>query len=1113
MITLEPTLTANALTVLKKRYLRKDEHGNPVETPADMFWRVASNVAQAERLYGPEDQVEFWAKAFHELMVSLDFLPNSPTLMNAGRRLQQLSACFVLPIEDSMISIFEGIKNTALIHQSGGGTGFSFSRLRPKNDVVQSTKGVSSGPVSFMKVFDAATEAIKQGGTRRGANMAILRVDHPDILEFITAKDKDGILPNFNLSVGITREFMQALADDADYPLINPRNRQETGRLKAREVFDLITQMAWKNGEPGVIFLDRINEANPTPHLGEIESTNPCITGDTWIMTADGARQVKDLVGRPFTAIVNGAEWPSEGFFSTGTKPVYRLTTLEGFSLRLTAEHPLMRVTSLTRYRLETEWTEVQHLRPGDKIVIHNHRSLLGWEGPHTEEEGYLMGFYLGDGTRKQGRITLSSWGETEGVKAVRDEVYRYAQKLPHRADFAGWTAVRGRGEYRLTLTALRQLADELGLGNGKAITPQMEQASADFYRGLLRGLFDSDGSVQGSQERGGSVRLAQSDLEMLRAVQRMLLRLGIASTIYQNRRQETTREMPDGKGGTQEYLTKAQHELVIANDNLRYFYERVGFSDTDKARKLAQLLDAYQREINRERFVVTIAEIVADGAETVYDVRIPGINAFDANGLVVHNCGEQPLLPYESCNLGSINLAHMVANGSVDWAKLRQAVKVAIRFLDDVIDMNRYPLPQIEDMTKANRKVGLGVMGFAEMLIQLGIPYDSEQAVETAEAVMRTIQETAWKASAALAKERGAFPSFKGSRLDRPGAPPVRNATVTTIAPTGSISIIAGCSSGIEPLFALVYTRNVLDNTALPEANPLFERIAHERGFYSAELMEAIAQRGGVRGLDSVPEDVQRIFPTAHDISPEWHVRIQAAFQRYTDNAVSKTINFPHDATVEDVRKAYLMAYELGCKGITVYRDGSRSTQVLTKGRGDKPAQSKDAPSEPSVRVPRTRPVVTHGITEKVALGCNRTLYITINEDDKGLCEVFLQMGKSGGCTASQSEAIGRLISLSLRSGIEPKAIIKQLKGIRCPFPVWHNGNVAFSCSDAIGRALEHYLGIQSPHSPQAPETHAGTGEKNPLDFSPECPECGGILEFVEGCMTCRTCGYSQCG
>ncbi len=761
-------LSPNALTVLQKRYLRKDKDGQPIETPDDLFRRVAQAVAAADQLYTLRTDSEDTVEEFYRLMADLEFLPNSPTLMNAGTNLGQLSACFVLPVDDDMTSIFEAVKVTALIHQSGGGTGFSFSHLRPSGDIVGSTGGVASGPISFMRVFDTATDVIKQGGKRRGANMGILRVDHPDILDFITCKEREGSFSNFNISVGLTEEFMRALEADEEYELVNPRTGKVTGRLRAQEVFDKIAAGAWRNGEPGIIFLDRMNEFNPTPTLGEYESTNPC---------------------------------------------------------------------------------------------------------------------------------------------------------------------------------------------------------------------------------------------------------------------------------------------------------------------------------------------------------------------------GEQILLPYESCNLGSINLSRMVADASIHWHKLEKTVKTAVHFMDNVITVNKFPFPAIEEATLKTRKIGVGVMGFADMLIQLGVPYDSEEGVSVAEEVVEAINYWSKEASCDLAADRGSFPAFdqsiyaqgrlpisiSGVRSGSYGRPTldwdalaqrikttgIRNATTTTIAPTGTISIIADASSGIEPLFALAYVRrNVLDADELPVVNPLFERVAKERGFSSPELMHRVAQGGSIQNMEEVPADVRRVFVTAHDIAPQRHIRMQSAFQRYVDNAVSKTINAPNGATVDDVRHAYLLAYETDCKGLTIYRDGSRQTQVLNKGTSETKAT---APTSHETRAPRPRPIVTHGTTEKIMLGCNRTMYVTINADQEGLCEVFLQMGKSGGCTASQSEAIGRLISLALRSGIETKAIIKQLKGIRCPSPSWHNGGSTLSCSDAVAKALERYLNGSSPGQPVV--------VKGLVDVCPECPECGGMVELVEGCAVCRACGYSQCG
>jgi len=759
-------LSDNSLKVLEKRYLMKDENGRAIETPEEMFRRVASTIASAEKQFGAsQKEISILEDAFYRAMTSLEFMPNSPCLMNAGRELGQLSACFTLPIDDAMAPIFETLKNTAIIHKSGGGTGFSFSRLRPKNSVVKTTGGVASGPVSFMKVYDAATEAVKQGGTRRGANMGILRVDHPDILEFITCKENNKEITNFNISVALTDDFMKKLEGAQDYELIDPHSGKVVQRLNTKDVFDLIVKQAHKNGEPGIIFIDRINQHNPTPHLGKIESTNPC---------------------------------------------------------------------------------------------------------------------------------------------------------------------------------------------------------------------------------------------------------------------------------------------------------------------------------------------------------------------------GEQPLLPYESCDLGSLNLAKMCKKEKsgleVDWQKLKETTRLAVQFLDNLIDVNKFPLPEIEKATKATRKIGLGVMGWASLLILLNVPYDSEEAITLAEKIMEFILNEATKKSQELAEKKGVFPAFKGSIFDKANGLKLRNATLTTIAPTGTISIIAGpCSSGIEPLFAISYYRNVMDNDKLVEVDPLFEEVARARGFYSRQLMEKIAESASLKDVEGIPEDVRRLFVTAHDISPDCHVRMQAAFQRFTQNAVSKTVNFPHDATIEEVRKAYLLAYNSGCKGITIYRDRSREEQVLNV--GSKTVVSEQKNLEPGKIAPRPRPEVIIGTTTKVATGCGN-LYVTINIDEEGRpFELFTQMGKAGGCAASQLEAIGRLVSLAFRSGIEVKAIIEQLRNIRCPSPSWEKGQRIFSCSDAIARVIEKRLisGVEAVVSATAVKVessmkHSYTDETELPDFKAGadivgvCPDCGGALRHEEGCVKCQACGFSKC-
>ncbi|MDP8260131.1 MAG: ribonucleotide reductase N-terminal alpha domain-containing protein [Candidatus Gygaella obscura] len=1120
---MELKLSDNALKVLERRYLSRDENGKVTETIEELFRRVSKAIARADKFYGKKKkEIKETEDKFFGLISNLDFMPNSPTLMNAGKDIGQLSACFVLKIEDSMESIFETLKATSLIHKSGGGTGFSFSRLRPTNAVVKTTGGVASGPISFIKVYDAATQAVKQGGRRRGANMGILRVDHPDILDFIQCKDKDKEISNFNISVAVTDKFMQAFSNNKDYDLIDPHTKKSIGKLNARKVFDMIVKQAHKNGEPGIVFIDKMNDFNPTPHLGEFEATNPCVSADTWVMTGIGPRQVKELKGKQFIAVTNGDYHKSgeKGFFSTGVKPVYTLKTKEGFKIRLTLNHPVLKVKDKTRYRLESEWVKIENLEIGDRVILNNH-ACVAWEGEYSYKEGYLIGLLIGDGTVKKDAAVLSSWGDTVGAMNVRENVMNCLADFSARKDFSGWVPVKNRSEYRLNLRSFSDLAFETGLKpHDKRINEKIEKGSSEFSRGLLQGIFDADGSVIGTQEKGVSVRLSQSDLLLLETVQRILLRFGIYSKIYCLRRKAGPYFLPDGKGGVKEYQIKDQHELVISGESILTFVKKIGFKDEDKKTKLENTIKKYKRNLNKDCFAASVEEIIFEGMEEVYDVQIPGINSFDANGFVAHNCGEQVLLPFESCNLGSINLSNMVSGENstigVDWNKLKKTVHLAVHFLDNVIDVNNFPLKLIEKNTKLTRKIGLGIMGWATMLCKLNIAYNSEEALLLAEEVMSFILKEAQKKSVSLAKQKGVFPAFKGSIYDKAGMPKLRNATLTTIAPTGTISIISGpCSSGIEPLFALSYYRNVMDNDKLVETDPVFEQVVRARGLYSRELMERIAESGSIKKIAEIPKELKDVFVTSHDIAPEWHIKMQAIFQKYTDNAVSKTINFSNKATEEEVYQAYTLAYELGCKGVTIYRDGSRQEQVLNIGKKDKEKTGTMVLNLGSIE-PLPRPEVVKGTTTKVATGCGN-LYVTINYTEDGRpFELFTQMGKAGGCAASQLEAIGRLVSLCFRSGIETKAIVDQLRNIRCPSPSWEKGQRIFSCADAISRVIEKRLEnevVGANSDTKVLEEEFLTAKRHSVgNIVGVCPDCGGALRHEEGCVKCHACGYSKC-
>ncbi|MCL5291949.1 MAG: ATP cone domain-containing protein [Actinobacteria bacterium] len=962
----------NAAKVLNQRYLKKDESGRVVETPSEMFHRVAKALAAPDQKYDEKADIKSTEEAFYRMMASFDFLPNSPTLMNAGTPLGQLAACFVIPVGDSITGIFDAVKWMAQIHQTGGGVGYSFTRLRPKGDIVRSTKGIASGPVSFMRVFDVATDVIKQGGRRRGANMGILRCDHPDILEFVTAKRQPGFLTNFNVSVAATDEFMKKAVEGGEIELVNPRTGVKVGRLSAPYLFDVIVASAWTTGDPGLFFIDRTNEANPTPNIGQFESTNPCVVGSTRIATSDGLVTMEELfISKESLAVLtrvggtNGASvsteqrvLPAVPVFKTGSnQPVYRVETKHGFELTATGNH---------RFLTPNGFVELKDLKIGDELYLQAGEGLWSekYDLPpflpehHTakgryaagigkgkirpparwpKELGQLLGWAVGDGflTLNSGAMVAFTFGEAE------------RHLLPHfRKVFADWFGAAGylreqRGSMQMRYKGFpaRFLAN-LGLDTAKShekkVPESIWSAPREAVAGFMQGLFTTDGTVNLSEKKGScSIRLASSSKALLQEVQLLLLNFGIISRLHL-RREQREAYLPGSDGEPKRTKTQPQYELIIDKANRDRFIDQIGFMSDAKQAKAESFIRAKKRKSNRETFTTTVASVEFAGYADVYDTMQPFTHTVIYNGIITHQCGEVPLLPFESCNLGSINLSKMLTRCpdgtrcTIDWEHLKETVHLSVHFLDNVIDASLYPLTQIDEITKANRKIGLGVMGFAEMLLKLGIAYDSEESVTKGEEVMAFIYEEAKRASVKLAEARGSFPNFKGSKWEKAGYKRMRNATVTTIAPTGTIGIIAGTSSGIEPIFAISYARQVMEGTTLLETNATFEEVAKARGFSNRELMLEIAKTGTVRDREDTPEDVRRLFATAFDVAPEWHVQIQAVFQKYTDNAVSKTVNLPQTATMEDVRRIYLMAYELGCKGITIYRYGSKPEQVL---------------------------------------------------------------------------------------------------------------------------------------------------------------------------------------
>ncbi|WP_114240577.1 LAGLIDADG family homing endonuclease [Dyella sp. C9] len=1011
-----------------KKYRLKTKSGEPVDGSVDeTYQRVARALSEVEAT--PELR-EHWHERFLWAL-RRGAIPAGRITSNAGALAHKPATstinCTVSgTIHDSMDDILEKVHEAGLTLKAGCGIGYEFSTLRPRGAYVSGAGAYTSGPLSFMDIYDKMCFTVSSAGGRRGAQMGTFDVSHPDVKEFIRAKRENGRLRQFNLSLLVTDGFMQAVEHDQDWPLVFPVHVKEQheidlddatkvvwrewpthenyveredglvackiyGHIRARHLWDMIMVSTYDFAEPGFILIDKVNEMNNNWWCEHIRATNPCVTGDTWVQTAAGPRQVQSLLGQPFLARVDGRDHATgpEGFFRTATKPVLALQTEEGHRLRLTADHRVRRVSRMTRWSVDTEWCEAAQLRAGDKLLLNDHRANATWAGALTQEQGYLLGLLVGDGTLKHEAAVLSVWPQAiaangpghGGARALMDEALRCAQSLPHRADFAGWSAVAGRNEWRMKSAALRDLAFELGMRVGdKAITAALEQASSEGYRGFLRGFFDADGSVQGSQAKGVSVRLAQSDLTRLEAVQRMLLRLGIPSHIYRQRCDAGSALLPDGKGGQAHYATQAQHELVVAGEALLCFQELIGFADGDKALRLKTLLSSYRRTLNRSRYIATVARLDDDGVEDVYDVQVPGINTFDGNGLHAHNCGEQPLPPYGSCLLGSVNLTTFVRDpfgpkARFDWDEYREVVRVFTRMLDNVVEVNGLPLEQQRNEILSKRRHGMGFLGLGSTLTMLKMRYGSAEAVGFTEDVSREMAVAGWEVALDLAREKGVAPvlardyTVTGDMLRKrpemaadgykvgdtiPGrvlharysrymqrvaevAPNLvaelaetgaRFTHHSSIAPTGtiSLSLANNASNGIEPSFAHHYSRNVIR-----EGRKTKEKVE----VYSYELLayRALINADALPFTDDPKSRLPDYFVAADDITPREHVDIQAAAQRWVDSSISKTANVPTDYPYDDFKDIYFYAYKQGLKGCTTFRFNPAAFQgVLVK-------------------------------------------------------------------------------------------------------------------------------------------------------------------------------------